>query len=68
MKPIAAAFLCVIVVGGIVAPIVAGCSDERSGTPPASPTSVAGKQVFSSGDGGSGAGSSGGRTSSPGGW
>jgi hypothetical protein len=68
MKPIAAAFLCVIAVGGIVAPIVAGCSDAKSGTPPASPTSVAGKQTFSAGDGGSGASSSGGSTGSTGGW
>jgi hypothetical protein len=65
MKPIAAALLCVIVVGVGVAPIVAGCSDEKSGAPPTSPTSVAGKQTFSSGDGGSGAGTG---PVSPGGW
>jgi hypothetical protein len=68
MKPIAAAFLCVVVAGGVVAPIVAGCSDEKSGTPPTSPTSVAGKQTFSTGDGGGSAGSSGSGTGSPGGW
>ncbi len=68
MKPRAAAILCVIVVGGGLAPAVAGCSDEKSGAPPTSPTSVAGKQTFSSGDGGSSAGSSSGSIGSPGGW
>ena len=63
MKPMAAALLSLVVLCGVFVPLVAGCSDEKTASPPTSPTAPASeKQAVSNADagGGGGGGSTGG--------
>jgi uncharacterized membrane protein YgcG len=69
MKPMTAALLSLVVLCGVFAPFLTGCSDEKTASPPTSPTSE--KQAVSNPDGGGGGGGGstgggGGRTG--GGW
>jgi hypothetical protein len=67
MKTTAAAFLSLVFLCGVFAPIVSGCSDEKTASPPNSPTGPASqKQAVVNGDGGGGGGGGGGNTG--GGW
>jgi hypothetical protein len=63
MKPIALALFAALLLGGALAPVLTGCSDDKSGTPPQSPTT---QMQTVSADGGPSGSSSGGAPS--GGW
>lgn len=66
MKPMAATLPFLVVLLGVFAPVISGCSDEKTASPPTSPTGAASEKqpVVTNGDGGGGGG--GGTT--PGGW